>query len=212
MPYQSFDWASGTPLDETNLNTYVRDNMDDLNTRLGAQENTTSRLIASQILSVDASSIAFDNIPQGYNRLHLRLMLRSNLAGVADNLLLRVNELTTPTSYRSFSGRLGISNIWEVGENTGTVNGIVFGIVTGASAVVNWFSNSTITINNYTGNIPKGLYCNGQLPLVSGAGSQRVVLGSGLCLDTNAITKITLLPQNGTQFVDGSRAYLIGEF
>ena len=154
-----------------------------------------------------AASVTFSSIPGTYKHLQVRWTARSNRSGQPlDSMLVRFNGDTTATNY-SFhqlygSGASATSNggasqaiqQWEVMPGA-TATASIFGV--GVYDVLDYTSTSkNTTIRELAGNDQNG--------------SGYVSLGSGAWYNTNAITSVTLLPQNGTGFVQHSTFALYG--
>jgi hypothetical protein len=163
-------------------------------------------------LTSDTSSISFSNLNSTYGstyqHLQLRIIARTNRTGAdSDPLLLTFND-TGGSSY-SRHGLMAYLNTSVVSQNASSTNGIYLSdaIATNQNAsgifagVVVDIYDAFETTKHKTLKAFAGMYASGW---------QSVELRSGAFYSSSAITKITLNPVVGSNFVSGTRASLYG--
>lgn len=150
-----------------------------------------------------ASSITFNNIPQGFTDLFVQYSLRSDFAGVwADGSGLRFNGDT------SSSGSM--TQMYGLGTSAGQGNGLTamyIGIVTAATNTAGIFSKGTINIPNYTGGKFKQAIVESANKNDSTSTIDHMV--SNLWSSTAPVTSLTITCGQGN-FVQGSTVTLYG--
>lgn len=153
-----------------------------------------------------AGTITFSSIPATYTHLQIRLHARSNRANVNDPVLIRMNSDSTAANYvghalygsgtsavaTHMSGDLGLLNYSIAGNNA---SASVFG------AMVMDILDYTNT-NKYT--TIRSL-CAGD-----NNGSGLIGFNSGLWINTNAVTSLTIAPFGGSSFNEYSSFALYG--
>ena len=163
-------------------------------TGVAAVTNSYESIATVTVGSTSVSDVTFSSIPSTYKHLQIRYLAKSARSGnTLDELNLRFNG-DTGTNYvehmimgdggSAQSNGLTSQNNIELGEGwLGTTTaGSQFGVgVLDILDYTNTFKNTTIRVLG-------GLDMNG---------SGRVGLGSGLWLNTSAVTSITLYAQNG---------------
>lgn len=165
-------------------------------------------LIQRAVVGVDGvSAIEFTSIPQTYQHLHLRVMIRTNRTNTGEALTIRFND-DTANNYTFFI---------LYGEGTGSAAGaaytssqnkIEFQSMAASSAAAGIFGIAVGDILDYT-NTTKNKVVRG----ISGIeynGSGVITLNSGLWMSTAAINKITLDQPISTAFVQYTTAALYG--
>ena len=163
--------------------------------------------ISTVTLTGTQASIEFTSIASTYSHLQIRLMARSNRAGVVnDSLQLQFNS-DTGTNYDDHyligDGSTAVSSS-EVSNSF-----ISLYRITGAGAGASTFGVSVIDILDYK-NTNKYKTVRG-LSGDDNNGDGRISLGSGLWRNTAAITSIKLFPNGGSSsFVQYSTAALYG--
>lgn len=153
------------------------------------------------------SSIEFTSIPQTYQHLHLRLMIRTNRVNTGEALTIRFND-DSANNYTFFI---------LYGEGTGSAAGaaytssqnkIEFQSMAASSAAAGIFGIAVGDILDYR-DTTKNKVVRG----ISGIeynGSGVVTLNSGLWMSTAAINKISLDQPISTAFVQYTTAALYG--
>jgi hypothetical protein len=163
--------------------------------------------IATVTLTGTQASIEFTSIAATYSHLQIRLMARSNRAGVVnDSLQLQFNS-DTGTNYDDHYLIADGSSVASAAEVSNSF--ISLYRITGAGAGASTFGVSVIDVLDYK-NTNKYTTVRG-LSGDDNNGDGRISLGSGLWRNTAAITSIKLFPNGGSSsFVQYSTAALYG--
>lgn len=145
-------------------------------------------------------------IPQTYTDLILHINTRSNRAALNDDIVLRINGVTTGTIY-------GNRRAYVNGTGTGTdaqagVNSPYIGTAGGGSTTANMFGATTYYFPSYTGSLNKIMNSKGSSTDIGADLSQ--TMGYWTAATSSPITSITIFPQNGTYWAQGSNFYLYG--
>ena len=165
----------------------------------------TYTAIASTTVGASGSSnIEFTSIPSKYNDLQIVLSGKQSVGGAA-LVKMTFNNSTSNYSNRDVLGT-GTSVVSDSGAVLGTTS-IRIGFLTSTDYTANIFSNISIYIPNYTGNVYK--VSNADAVNENNATTAYYGLFAGLWSDTSAITSIKLTPENGS-FVQYSTATLYG--
>lgn len=176
-----------------------------------ALENNFMEPIASTLVgSGGSSSIIFNDIPQTYKHLQIRLMSRNNRASTADTLGIQFNGDTSISNYvwqHYVYGNNGGAG--AAGYGTGVNASIYLGDCPSATASANIFSVSIADILDY-GSTSKNKVLRSLNGKEAGAAIQGFVsLSSGAWLSTTPISSIKIFCNNGN-FVQYSRFSLYG--
>ena len=168
---------------------------------------TSFESIATVSLSGTQASIEFTSIANTYSHLQVRLIARSNRAGVVnDSLHLQLNS-DTGSNYADHY-LIGDGSTASASAETSVTN-IGLYRITGAGAGSNTFGVSIIDILDY-----KNTNKYKTIRALTGDdnnGDGRISLGSGLWQSTSAVTSIKLFPNSGSSsFVQYSHAALYG--
>ena len=162
--------------------------------------------IATTLLAASASSIVFSNIPQGYKHLQIRYIGRSTRADVIDSLGMQFNGDTGSNYARHYLYADGTTA--SAGASTSQTYSNV-ATSAAANAAANIFGVGVIDILDYS-----NVYKFKTIRALSGDdrnGGGDVNFGSGLWMNTAAVTSITLLAQGGiASYVTNSRFSLYG--
>jgi hypothetical protein len=148
--------------------------------------------IASNELSTAASTVTFDNIPQGYTDLKIVGSIRNSAADTNTDTKVNFNSNTSGYSAKRLFG-----NGSSAGSDTQSpTNGFYF-VLTGEGTnwTANTFSNGEIYIPNYAGATNKSY--SGDAVAENNATAASAQLTAGLWSNTAAITSITLTSGNG---------------
>lgn len=145
------------------------------------------------VLSATASSVTFSSIPQTYTHLQLRAFTKNGTSsGVETSMLFQFNSDATYTNYYGRHLLYGDgASAAAAANNTSSWVGAFSG-VTAQQATTSVFSSNIIDILDYT-NTNK----NKTVRVLGGTdynGSGTVIFGSGLWLNTAAITSIKVVP------------------
>lgn len=147
-----------------------------------------------------ASSIDFTAIPSTYTDLVVKLSVRTNVVGLADDVFLSFNGSTSTFSAKFLQGT-GSTAI------SGTYNRFA-GFGTGNTATSSTFSNQEIYIPNYLASTNKGYSVDSVSENNASVGQMALV--AGLWSTSSAINQIIFTPVSGTLFLQYSTAYLYG--
>jgi len=168
--------------------------------------NSYESIATTTVGSGGTSTITFSSIPSTYQHLQIRLNARTNRANAIDPILIRMNSDSTAANYVSHalygSGTSVVAN-HTTGE-TGTFNYLV----AGGNASASVFGSMVIDVLDYT-NTNKYTTIR-SLGGSDNNGSGFVCLNSGLWMNTNAITSLTILPFVGPSFAEYSSFALYG--
>ena len=167
---------------------------------------TYSKLADTTVGAGGASAITFNNIPQNYTDLILKISARTNRAdGVGfDNINLQFNG-----SAIGYSMRL----LYGTGTNALSVNSsttaATFQYATSSNATTATFGNSELYIPNYTGNTLKSFISDSAAENNSTGNNDTILaLSVSLWSNTTAINRITLT--GASNFAQYSTATLYG--
>lgn len=170
-----------------------------------AWDKTLSRdyeLISTTLISSNTASVTFDSIPSDYKHLQIRMVTRRSDSG-NNNVRLRFNS-DSGSNYRNHflygdgsSVTSGTStSTYTLASRSTASNDTANAFGTGICDILDYNSTSkNTTIRSLAGN--------------PGGTGNFVWLYSGLWLNTNAVTSITLLEAD-SNFVSGSRFSLYG--
>ena len=167
----------------------------------------TYKIISSNILSTDTSTVVFDSIPTTFTDLSLICSVRDNSSSEFGALKVTFNSNTSSFYYRVLIFQVG-GNTIQVAENTTGISGLTLARhTTGNTAVGNVFSNTEIYIPGYTNSTyhPISSFGAGE----NNSESAGLAFGAGEWQQNAAINSITL-DSNGSTFKSGSSFYLYG--
>jgi hypothetical protein len=160
-------------------------------------------LISSTILGTATANIEFDNIPQTYKHLQVRLVGRSSFAANFDNLAFYLNNNTAS----NYATHALFGNGSSVTSNAFTSEARLFfpTLFTAASNTANAFQGGVIDILDYSSTTK-----NTTTRALTGvaASGPAICLISGLWNNTAAVTRINF--ENSGNFVTGTRFSLYG--
>lgn len=176
------------------------------NISAGNPQYSDMELISTTILgTASTGTIVFDNIPQGFKHLQLRISARAaNGGNNYEYIFMRVNNVGTATySQHDLYGNGSSVASQALASNSGGTGGYV----TGSASTSNDFGASIVDILDYT-STSKNKTWRG----LSGraGGNNLIMLSSSALYSTSAITRIDLLIIYGTLFAAGSRFSLYG--
>jgi hypothetical protein len=158
--------------------------------------------LATVSLTSTASSIVFDNIPQNYSHLQLRIMARTTQAGATDGLRIFFNTDTTNYRTHALIGNGSSASTADVGY-------INIGDTPGATATAGIFGCMILDILDYPSSSKNKVLRTLAGQDQNGSGSSRLL--SGLWFGTpTAITKIILNSANDANLAIGSHIALYG--
>lgn len=159
-------------------------------------------------LSVAASSVVFDSIPQtGYTDLKLVASTRSDSGNVHDYPSIRFNSDTSGSTAYTKRHLRGNGAAAESGTESGTAQ-FAAQMGVGGTATSNTFSNTEFYIPNYTSSNYKSV-------VIDSVGENNATtaytgLNAGLYSSNSAISTITVFPFSGPNWVAGSSFSLYG--
>ena len=164
--------------------------------------NTYTLINSVTVGSGGAADITFSSIPATYTDLLLKISTRTDFASVNDNIKITYNSLTTSFSMIRLYGSGSAAGTSSVSDNTASI------VTNGTSSTSSTFNNADLYIPNYTSSNYKS-YSIDSVSETNATGTY-MYLSAGLWSNTAAITSIGLLPQQGTNFLQYSTAYLYG--
>lgn len=147
-----------------------------------------------------AATMAFSSIPATFTDLKVEISDRNVNAGVAVELYMSFNGLTTNQSMRFLQGSGSAAS-----SSTSTRS---VGISTSSGATANTFSNTSIYIPNYAGSTYKSFSVDSVGE--TNATTQYMVMIAGLWSSTAAISSLSFSTQTGVDFAQYSTATLYG--
>jgi hypothetical protein len=161
--------------------------------------------IATTTVSTSVSSVTFSSIPSTYTHLQLRWIARSDRAATQDFVDIRLNS-DTGANYAAhlLYGDGAAASAAAYVSNTSV--GLVF--MPAASSTGSVFGVGVMDILDYT-NTNK--YTTTRV--LGGAdinGSGRIVLGSGVWMNTAAVTTLTIITDNASTYTQYSKFALYG--
>lgn len=166
-------------------------------------------LISDTLLVSDTANFDLTSIPGTYTQLLLMLWIRSAAAAVtSDTINLRFNNLSTGIYYfqRIEASATAVSGAESLAATAGRVMR-----ATAATSTANRYSSTTVTIPNYANTTDhKNWLSGGFWPTGTGTGTLEDFISGGVCADTGAVSRITILSATGANLKAGSRATLYG--
>lgn len=177
---------------------------------------TSRKLVDLTVLGADAANIDLTSIPGTYKHLMLELELRSDRAAqTTDNAYIRLNNDSTAADYYSYSVHMnGTTPTFSVLERLAvTATGIECNLsTTAATAPANEYGYFQIWIYNYA-SVANNRKVEVKTLNRSGttSGNLRQIFTAGWWLNTAAaVSRITILPVNGSNWKAGSSYMLYG--
>jgi len=155
-------------------------------------------------LNAAVSTVTFNNIPQtGYTDLKVVISARSTQADTfGSGIIYYYNGANSNLSTRRLYGQ----GNGGIGSTGGSVQ--YGGMTSAASQTANTFGNSEIYIPNYTGSTNKSSSSDGVSE--NNATNNQMMLSANLWSSTAAITSITFLLEDSSNYVAGSTFSLYG--
>lgn len=162
-------------------------------------------------LGGSAATIAISSIPATFRHLKLRFLLRSDYAATTDNLLVRFNADAVAANYYT-QYMINYASTFVAGEVLGTGStGITIPYIPGNTAVAGLGFGEMVIENYISTTLRRGCSFDTGVMIGTTTGLIRDVRGKGWWTNTSAaISSITLLPQNGANFLTGSAVELYG--
>jgi hypothetical protein len=179
-------------------------------------QGAARKLVDLTVLGASAANIDLTSIPATYKHLMIELELRSDrAANAADNAYIRLNNDSTAADYYSYSIHMnGTTPTFNILERlAATATGIECNLsTTAATAPANEYGYFQIWIYNYA-----SVANNRKIEVKTlnrtgtASGNLRHILTAGWWLNTAAaVSRITILPVNGSNWVAGSSYMLYG--
>jgi len=168
----------------------------------------TMHHIASSVITGSSATYAcsFNNVPQTFENLQVRVYARGTQASVSNFMLLQYNADSSNTYYAEHHL---VGNGSSVVSNQATSQTYInIGSVTGNTALANNFGVAIIDILDYTSTTKHKV--NRTIIGYDNNGSGEVQLSSGLYANTTSILPITLLQLYMNNAAVGTRVDLYG--
>jgi len=170
-----------------------------------ALENNFMEPIASTLLSSSSAFTIFNDIPQTYKHLQLRLHLRTSTAANNESFFMNFNgDLAANYTTHRLWGDGGATSV----SADANVNSMQLDRIAGASATANVYGAVIIDILDYanTNKFKTARWLGG----TDGNGSGYIMFSSGLWMSTNPITSILIDANGANNFIQYSRFSLYG--
>jgi hypothetical protein len=168
---------------------------------------TYSKLAEVTVGAGGASTIDFNNIPQNYTDLVLKVSCRvSAFSGYA---LSRLRARFNIDSANNYTNRLVYNNSGSINsEASGASSGITYFYATANDSTASTFGSAELYIPNYSGSTTKSV----SIDTVSENNGAAVIMAfnAGLWSITSPINSISISDTNGFTFVQHSSATLYG--
>jgi hypothetical protein len=165
---------------------------------------TYSKLAEVTVGSGGAATIVFNNIPQNYNDLIVKISGRSASGGAVgtDGITLEINGSTS-----NFSSRQIYGDGATTGSSSRTTNYTGANLVTG-SGTASTFNNTEIYFPNYTSSFNKSFSIDNALE--NNATLSELDMTANLWSNATAIISLTFKTISGSNYVQHSTATLYG--
>lgn len=164
--------------------------------------------LSDTTLGSNAATFDLTSISQAYNHLRLVVKLRTDDSNLLSGWMLRFNNDTTTSYVTQAMGGNNTTGVFNVQSNTGSAYG---GACTAASSLANQFGVATVEIPSYTdAQVKTCLIYSGVVNSASASNDIAKIQAVIWPGTTAAITRVTLIPQVGSNFVTGSRVTLYG--
>lgn len=163
--------------------------------------------LAETTLASSTAAITFNNIPQNYTDLILRVSGRSTRSDYTFGSISITFNKSAVTTY-SYNWLKGDGTNPNTGTGSAVASILDLYTMPSSTATANTFGNNDIYIPNYTSSNNKSVSIDGVSE--NNATLSQVILTAGLWANTTAINSITLTETNGNNFAQYSTAYLYG--
>jgi hypothetical protein len=163
--------------------------------------NTFELIASSTVGSGGAASIDFSSIASTYTDLCLKLSLRSNRSADIENINLRFNGASTNLSSRRLTGTGSAAQSNAYASN-------IYIQANGNTLTASTFSSTEIYVPNYAGSTNKSV--SSDTVMEANQTAVDAALVAGLWSNNAAINQVTILPLDGTLWLQYSTAYLYG--
>jgi hypothetical protein len=170
-------------------------------------------LLETEIVgSAGAASIVFDNLNtySNYEHLQIRMSARcSRAVAFWDTVVMQMNSDSTASSY--FNHRL-VGDTTTANSYAGNFStaGVIAGDAAGSSSTANSFSASVVDILDFASSSKNTTVRALTGTNLEGSLNSEIMLSSGAWFNTNAVTRMELIPQSGANFLQYSRFSLYG--
>jgi len=167
-------------------------------------------LISDSVLGASAANFDLTSIPGTYKHLHIDYSLRSDRAAATDRIKVVINNDTGSNKYESILYFWYHTSTW----GTTTIGNTTFAeasFVCAASALVNSFGGGFINFVDYANTTNLKLFQTRGGQMQSTTIKPEIYDGMAVWRDTAAITRITISPEFGSNWVAGSRVTLYGK-
>lgn len=163
--------------------------------------NTFVKIASVTVGAGGTSSIDFSSIPQTYTDLCLKISARDNAAGVVNNIIFKVNGVTTSQSNRYLLGNgASVSSVADTP---------IYFPSNGNGSTTSTFSNMEVYMPNYAlTTINKSLSIDSVTE--NNATTAFAQFTAGLYAANTAITSISITGNGGSSFLQYSTATLYG--
>ena len=178
------------------------------------QKATTAFESIATVSPTSGTSITFSSIPQTYQHLQIRMMTRDAFSTFGGNydLALQVNNVTASVYTRHVLQGNGTTASASGGAASTSMNLSRTGMWSGSPVPSNTFAVALIDIQDYSStskNKTIRYFSGGDFNSTSGDAPGGVALGSGLYIQTTAISSITIFGASSA-FVSGTTFALYG--
>lgn len=167
-------------------------------------------LISDSVLGASAANFDLTSIPATYKHLHIDYSLRSDRVAASDRIKVVINNDTGSNKYESILYFWYHTSTW----GTTTIGSTTFAeasFVCAASALANSFGGGFINFVDYANTTNLKLFQTRGGQMQSTTIKPEIYDGMAVWRDTAAITRITISPEFGSNWVAGSRVTLYGK-
>lgn len=207
-PADSTDWNSST--DPGDVDDALNQLADRTKTLEGSSGGGDWELITDSVLGSSAANFDLTSIPGTYKHLRLEYSLRSDRASFAsDRVKVLINNDTASNKYESILYYWYHSSTWGTIDPASTTAAYAT-FVCGSTALTNSFGGGFIDFPDYTASKLKLFQTRGG-QMQSTTIKPEIYDGMAVWRDTSAITRITISPAFGSNWVTGSRVTLYGK-
>ena len=163
--------------------------------------------IAETVLSVDTAAVTFTGIPQTYRDLVVQAKARTDLASTTDQLGMRVGHgsLDSASDYNSYGNFAGTSG----GTTSGGGTSFYCGIISGNTAVANYFGGVECELLDYTSAAGRAFRFRSGYNDVTVTTYYYTGTG-GWSNTTQSIDQLSVFPRTGTVLKAGTVVTLYG--
>jgi len=172
----------------------------------------TIELIYDILATENVASIDFDEIPQTYKYLKLMGSLRSDNAGVTDAMRMRLNDNSVADDY-AFIEFMAYNSTYYIAEYVTNETAAMIGIANAATADAGRFGGLTLWMYDYTNTNKRPTWITVS-PMGAGvdAGIADIQFRNyaGMFDNVEAVSRLTIFPNTGSNWLTGSRLSLYG--